>query len=152
MSEPLLFEMTDPGRRGFSLPEPDVPEKPHGVMVPGEFLRSAPADLPELTEAEVVRHFIRLSVLNHHVDKAFYPLGSCTMKYNPESQREHGQAFRIFPGASAAGSGWDTGDPDASGRPGTVPLRNIRHGRHHPAAGCRRTWRNDRNQNHPGFS
>jgi len=84
MSEPLLFEMTDPGRRGFSLPEPDVPEKPHGVMVPGEFLRSAPADLPELTEAEVVRHFIRLSVLNHHVDKAFYPLGSCTMKYNPK--------------------------------------------------------------------
>jgi glycine dehydrogenase subunit 2 len=84
MSEPLLFEMTDTGRRGFSLPELDVPEKPAGAYIPGLFLRSDPADLPELTEPEVIRHFVRLSVLNHHVDKAFYPLGSCTMKYNPK--------------------------------------------------------------------
>ncbi|MBN1895388.1 aminomethyl-transferring glycine dehydrogenase subunit GcvPB [bacterium] len=84
MPEPLLFEMTEPGRRGFSLPGLDVPEKPAGDLIPAASLRSAPADLPELSEPEVMRHFIRLSLLNHHVDKGFYPLGSCTMKYNPK--------------------------------------------------------------------
>jgi len=50
--------------------------------------RTAPLELPQLSEPEVVRHFVRMSILNHHVDKAFYPLGSCTMKYNPKINEE----------------------------------------------------------------
>ncbi|MBN1780300.1 aminomethyl-transferring glycine dehydrogenase subunit GcvPB [bacterium] len=84
MSEPLLFEMGSPGRRGFSLPVCDVPDKPLEKMVPPATLRTAPANLPELSELDVIRHYIHLSVQNHHVDKGFYPLGSCTMKYNPK--------------------------------------------------------------------
>ncbi|MCS7081951.1 MAG: aminomethyl-transferring glycine dehydrogenase subunit GcvPB [Bacteroidetes bacterium] len=80
MPEPLLFEKTRPGRKGYTLPRLDVPESP----LPQAWLRSRPAELPELSEPEVVRHFVRLSSLNFHIDKGFYPLGSCTMKYNPK--------------------------------------------------------------------
>ena len=82
MSEPTLFELSRPGRRAWSLPEPDVP----AVDPARAFGTQARADndLPELTEADIARHFIRLSTLNHHVDRGFYPLGSCTMKYNPK--------------------------------------------------------------------
>lgn len=84
MTEPLLFEMSAEGRIGYSLPELDVPEKPLNSLIPNSFLRKQSPSLPELSEMDVVRHFIRLSILNHHVDKNFYPLGSCTMKYNPK--------------------------------------------------------------------
>lgn len=84
MIEPLLFEMSAEGRKGYSLPELDVPEKPLNSVIPKSFLRETQAALPELSEMDVVRHFTRLSILNHHVDKNFYPLGSCTMKYNPK--------------------------------------------------------------------
>jgi len=84
MTEPLLFEMSAEGREAYSLPELDVPEKPSHTLIPKHFLREEPPLLPELSEMDVVRHFVRLSVLNHHVDKNFYPLGSCTMKYNPK--------------------------------------------------------------------
>lgn len=66
------------------MPELDVPQTPAEKLIPGTVLREKQARLPELTELDVVRHFIHLSVKNHHVDKAFYPLGSCTMKYNPK--------------------------------------------------------------------
>jgi glycine dehydrogenase subunit 2 len=84
MSEPLLFELSSDGRQGYSLPSVDVPEKPVENMIPKESIRKDPPSLPQLSELDVVRHFIHLSVLNHHVDKGFYPLGSCTMKYNPK--------------------------------------------------------------------
>ncbi len=76
--EPLIYEISEPGRQGISLPGPDVPE----TAIPPE-LRRDDLDLPEVGEAEVVRHFTRLSTLNMAIDKNFYPLGSCTMKYNP---------------------------------------------------------------------
>jgi glycine dehydrogenase subunit 2 len=83
MGEKLLVELSRPGRQGYSLPALDVPERKTTDLLPKAQLRSELAALPELSEVDVARHFIRLSSLNHHVLKAFYPLGSCTMKYNP---------------------------------------------------------------------
>jgi glycine dehydrogenase subunit 2 len=76
-----IFERSRPGRRGFTFAAEGAPA-PAGI--PPAYLRRAPARLPEASEPDVVRHFIALSVLNHHVDKDLYPLGSCTMKYNPK--------------------------------------------------------------------
>ncbi len=84
MSEPLLFEMSSKGRKGYTLPMIDVPEKPLDELLPKNSIRKTSPDLPELSEPEIIRHFTNLSVLNHHVDRGFYPLGSCTMKYNPK--------------------------------------------------------------------
>jgi glycine dehydrogenase subunit 2 len=81
--EPTIFEISRPGRVGTQMPECDVPEKPVADLLPGVALRTE-LPLPELSEPEVVRHFTRLSSLNYNVDKGFYPLGSCTMKYNPK--------------------------------------------------------------------
>lgn len=80
----LIFEISKPGRKGYSLPELKVPV----VVLPEKYSRKQPASLPEVSEPEIVRHFINLSTLNHHVDKGFYPLGSCTMKYNPKINEE----------------------------------------------------------------
>ncbi|MGI6149752.1 MAG: aminomethyl-transferring glycine dehydrogenase subunit GcvPB [Firmicutes bacterium] len=80
---PLLFEISTPGRRGYRLPDLDVPEVPLEELLPAEYLRQQEPELPEVSEIEVVRHFTQLSRLNHGVDVDFYPLGSCTMKYNP---------------------------------------------------------------------
>ncbi|MGI6558922.1 MAG: aminomethyl-transferring glycine dehydrogenase subunit GcvPB [Limnochordia bacterium] len=81
---PLLFEMGSPGRAGYRVPECDVPKKPLEELFGADALRKEPLPLPELSELEVVRHFVQLSRLNHGVDVGFYPLGSCTMKYNPK--------------------------------------------------------------------
>ena len=80
----LIFEISRSGRKAFSLPECDVPELPLEEMIPDECLRDKDARLPEVSEVDVVRHYTRLSRLNHGVDSGFYPLGSCTMKYNPK--------------------------------------------------------------------
>ena len=80
--EPLLIELSAPGRQGFSLPEPR--ERADEKHLPEAFRRKAPLPLPETTEPEVMRHFLRLSQKNYCVDSGFYPLGSCTMKYNPK--------------------------------------------------------------------
>jgi len=79
MPEPLIYELSSPGRQGVTLPAPDVP----AAALPAELLR-ATLPLPEIAELDVVRHFVRLSQLNHSIDTGFYPLGSCTMKYNPK--------------------------------------------------------------------
>ena len=84
MSERLIFEYSSPGRKGFSLPESDVPEKKIAELVPSRLLRQRENKLPEVSENEAVRHFVRISTLNYHIDKGIYPLGSCTMKYNPK--------------------------------------------------------------------
>lgn len=84
MPEKLSFELSVPGRHGYSLPELDIPSKIVEELVPKHLLRKRAAGLPELSEPDVFRHFVALSVLNHHVDKGLYPLGSCTMKYNPK--------------------------------------------------------------------
>ncbi|NTV02750.1 MAG: aminomethyl-transferring glycine dehydrogenase subunit GcvPB [Chlorobiaceae bacterium] len=84
MKEPLIFDLSRSGRKGYSFSPLDIPAKPAGELLPLKFLRKDAAELPEIPESEVVRHFVRLSNLNYHVDKNMYPLGSCTMKYNPK--------------------------------------------------------------------
>ncbi len=82
--EPLIFDLSAPGRSAVSLPSCDVPEVPVETIIPNSLLRQQEPQLPELAEVDVVRHFTRLSTFNHGVDTGFYPLGSCTMKYNPK--------------------------------------------------------------------
>jgi len=77
----LIFEKSRPGRNGIKLPEIDVPI---ASDMPAKYCRKHPASLPEVSELDVVRHFSNLSRLNFSVDTNFYPLGSCTMKYNPK--------------------------------------------------------------------
>ena len=80
---PLIFERSRAGRPGTAVPKPIVAQRAADVL-PAGALRASPPDLPEVPEFEVVRHYIELSLKNHHVDRALYPLGSCTMKYNPK--------------------------------------------------------------------
>jgi len=88
MSELTLHEASTPGHRGPRLAPLDVPEKGAARLLPGVRLRPGPPALPEISEPAAVRHFINLSVMNHHIDRAIYPLGSCTMKYNPKLNDE----------------------------------------------------------------
>jgi glycine dehydrogenase subunit 2 len=83
--EPVLtvFEKGAPGRRAFQCPALDVPAVDPEELLPGHLRRAAPARLPELSEPEIVRHYVRLSKRNFDLDSGFYPLGSCTMKHNP---------------------------------------------------------------------
>ena len=80
----LLMERSVPGRVGTVLPELDVPEQP----LPGKEMLREEVDLPEVTEPEIVRYFTNLSRMNFSIDTHFYPLGSCTMKYNPKINDE----------------------------------------------------------------
>lgn len=83
MTEPTIFELSRPNRIGIRFPAPDVPL----AKFPEDFLRKN-LPLPEIPENEVIRHFTNISQLNHAVDVGFYPLGSCTMKYNPKINEE----------------------------------------------------------------
>src|SRR5262245_43934257 len=79
----LIFELSSPGRFACSLPASDVPESDPAALLPKAYLREVPPELPEVSEVDVIRHYSRLSQMNYGVDTHFYPLGSCTMKYNP---------------------------------------------------------------------
>ncbi len=83
MTEPTIYELSSPGRTGVRFPELDVPE----ADLPMELLREQ-LPLPELSEVDVIRHFTHLSSLNYCIDAGLYPLGSCTMKYNPRVNEE----------------------------------------------------------------
>jgi len=78
-----IFERGAPGRRAFVAPALDVPERPLDELIPARLRRREPARLPEVSEPELVRHYVRLSRRNFDLDSGFYPLGSCTMKHNP---------------------------------------------------------------------
>lgn len=84
MNRKLIFELSSAGKKGYSLPELDVEEKKVENLISSGFLRDEDINLPEVSEPEVVRHYTSISRLNHGVDVGFYPLGSCTMKYNPK--------------------------------------------------------------------
>ncbi|MEA3320655.1 MAG: aminomethyl-transferring glycine dehydrogenase subunit GcvPB [Bacillota bacterium] len=83
-NQPLIFEMSREGRIGYSLPENDVPEVDLAELFPSEYIREEAPELPEVSELDIMRHYTALSNRNHGVDSGFYPLGSCTMKYNPK--------------------------------------------------------------------
>ncbi|MCK9443333.1 MAG: aminomethyl-transferring glycine dehydrogenase subunit GcvPB [Tissierellaceae bacterium] len=80
----LIFELSKPGRKAYNLPELDVEDKDVKSLIPEEFLSDEELNFPELFEVDVVRHYTNLSDKNYGVDTGFYPLGSCTMKYNPK--------------------------------------------------------------------
>ena len=104
MPEPYLFEKSRPGRRAVVFPSAEEAAEP---AIPAEYLRKEPAALPEMSELEVVRHFTRLSQLNFSIDTNFYPLGSCTMKYNPKAHEEYASLpgfARVHPYAPAEAS------------------------------------------------
>jgi glycine dehydrogenase subunit 2 len=88
--EGTVRDLSRPGRRASTLGPLDVPD----AIVPEAFARRRPADLPEVSEIDLVRHYTRLSQMNYGVDTGFYPLGSCTMKYNPKAAEE----VAAFPG------------------------------------------------------
>jgi len=106
----LIFELSSPGRVAWSLPEADVPEADTKKLVPAKFLRNDAPDLPEVSEFDVVRHYSRLSRMNYGVDTHFYPLGSCTMKYNPKLHEDmarlagFAKVHPLSPEASAQGA------------------------------------------------
>ncbi len=77
--EKTIFQYSSPGRIGVALPVLDVPE----TAIPSSYARNGSIGLPEATEGQVMRHFVRLSTMNFNIEQGLYPLGSCTMKYNP---------------------------------------------------------------------
>src|ERR1039457_4360396 len=81
-NEALLFEKSSPGKRAYKLAPLDVPAVDAPGLL-GTAWRDKGAELPELSEIEIIRHFTRLSTWNYAIDLGMYPLGSCTMKYNP---------------------------------------------------------------------
>ncbi len=86
--ELLIFEQGGEGRKGYSLPRWDVEELEAQNFIPSHLLRTGLEGFPELSEVDVVRHFTRLSQWNYGIDSGLYPLGSCTMKYNPKVNEE----------------------------------------------------------------
>jgi glycine dehydrogenase subunit 2 len=82
--EKTIYQRSKPGRRAFTPPPLDVPERPLDELLPASLRRSEAARLPEVSEPEIVRHYNRLSKRNFDLDTGFYPLGSCTMKHNPK--------------------------------------------------------------------
>jgi glycine dehydrogenase subunit 2 len=78
-----IYERSVEGRRAATLPDAGVPERPLDELIPKNLLRERPAELPEISEPEIVRHYNRISRRNFDLDTGFYPLGSCTMKHNP---------------------------------------------------------------------
>lgn len=93
----LIFEMGKEGRCAIDLPICDVPEEDITSLIPEGFLRKDPAPLPEVSQLDVMRHYTQLSQRNFGVDSGFYPLGSCTMKYNPKVNEDVAR----YPGFSA---------------------------------------------------
>jgi glycine dehydrogenase subunit 2 len=94
-----IFEYTSPGRKGVSLPSREI-DTPLDKIIPARYQRAKAARLPELSELDVMRHYIKLSHKNHFIEKGLYPLGSCTMKYNPkihESMVRHTCFANIHP-------------------------------------------------------
>src|SRR3972149_4677139 len=88
MNEPLIFERSSEGKRGIDIPKSDVFEVRPEDVIPADLLRTGIEGFPQVSEVDVVRHFTRLSQWNYGVDSGLYPLGSCTMKYNPKVNEE----------------------------------------------------------------
>jgi glycine dehydrogenase subunit 2 len=106
----LVFEISSPGRVAWSLPDADVPEADAKKLLPAKHLRREAPELPEVSEFDIIRHYSRLSRMNYGVDTHFYPLGSCTMKYNPKLNEDmarlagFAKVHPLAPEASAQGA------------------------------------------------
>ncbi len=95
MAEPLIKDYGSEGRTAYSLPELDVPQKDTSEYIKSDYIREKDAGLPEVSEVDVVRHYTSLSEMNYGVDSGIYPLGSCTMKYNPKINEDIARIERL---------------------------------------------------------
>jgi len=84
----LIFELSKEGRKAYTLPKLDIEEKPLEDILPQQMMRKEEIELPEVSEVDIIRHYTLLSNKNYGVDTGFYPLGSCTMKYNPKTNED----------------------------------------------------------------
>ncbi len=129
-----IYEKSVPGRRAAAIPAADVPEIPLEDLIPASSLRAAPAELPEISEPEIVRHYNRISRRNFDLDTGFYPLGSCTMKHNPRPERARRGAARPRPAAPRAGPSPGAGRARADVEPPGGAGRDLRPAVRQPAA------------------
>src|SRR3981081_1383242 len=88
MTEPLSFELSRPNAPSPRLPDADVKGPSASAALPKDALRAHPPELPRLSEPEIMRHYSRLASLNYSISENFYPLGSCTMQYNPVANEQ----------------------------------------------------------------
>ncbi len=147
--EPLIFEISDPGKTGYTIPKLDVPADPKALE--GLPLRTDIPDFPQVSEVEVVRHFTRLSQQNYCVDLGLYPLGSCTMKYNPKVNDK----IVTFPGFQDSPSSrpgrHGPGQPRSSPPDGAAALRDYGFRCLHSSAFGRSPGRARRDHAHSGL-
>ena len=149
-NEGLIFEKSSPGKKGYKLPPLDVPE-----VDPAELLGSRAKDLgnmPEVSEIEIIRHFTRLSTWNYAVDHGMYPLGSCTMKYNPRVNECCGAVDGIAKGHPYQPETIAPGRAAHSEDAERATDRDHRHGRDHAATRGGRARRDDRPPDGAGVS
>ncbi len=92
----LIFELSKTNRKGYSLPKLDVETKAIKTLIPDDLLRKNENQLPEVSENDVMRHYVNISNKNYGVDTGFYPLGSCTMKYNPKINEDMAAKFNLL--------------------------------------------------------
>ena len=121
-----IFEKGAAGRRAFACPEAGVPERDAHELLPARLRRGRPARLPQVSEPELVRHYVRLSRRNFDLDSGFYPLGSCTMKHNPRLHERVAGAARPRAPAPAAGPGARAGCARADVEPRALAERDLR--------------------------
>ena len=144
-NEPLIFELSSPGKTGYQLPELDVPAVDAAGALGAENVRAEIADFPEVSEVEAIRHFTRLSTWNYAIDLGMYPLGSCTMKYNPRMNELVARMEGLAWAHPYQPQQLSQGAMEVMARLEAALLRNHGHGRGDAPARGGRAWRTDRN-------
>ena len=139
-NEALVFEKSSPGKKAYKMPPLDVPEVDPEILL-GEAARADLGLMPELSEIEIIRHFTRLSTWNYAIDLGMYPLGSCTMKYNPRVNEFVSRLEGIAEAHPYQPESLSQGALGVISPAAVLPARYHRHGHHHPAAGGGRAWR-----------
>ena len=143
-NEPLMFERSSPGKIGYQLPALDVPAVDAGEALGAANVREEIEDFPEVSEVEVIRHFTRLSTYNYAIDHGLYPLGSCTMKYNPRVNEAVARTEGLAWAHPYQPDELSQGAMEMMAALEAALCRDHRHGRGDAAAGRRRARRADR--------
>ena len=142
-NEGLIFEKSSPGKAAWKLPPLDVPEVDTAKLL-GKQERKDLGSMPEVSEIEIIRHFTRLSTWNYAIDLGMYPLGSCTMKYNPRVNEFVSRVEGLANGHPYSAGEDFTGRAAHSEDAERLPDRNYRHGCDYAPARGRCSWRTDR--------
>ena len=150
-NEGLIFEKSSAGKAAWKLPPLDVPEVDTAKLL-GASERKDLGNMPEVSEIEIIRHFTRLSTWNYAIDLGMYPLGSCTMKYNPRVNEAVARVEGIANGHPYQPEKISQGALHILKTLSEQPDRDHRHGRDHAAARGRRAWRDDRTADGAGLS